>query len=122
MTAWDSATFKYDFDKANYRPISLTSHIINIFERVIRKHIVRYLKDNELQFKNQHGFRAQMSCLTQLLAHTDSVLCNELRHEDTDMIYLDYKKAFDKVDYQILLEKLQAFNIGGRLHNWLAEY
>ena len=107
---------------ANYRPISLTSHIIKIFERVIRKDVVKFLEDNKLLFKNQHGFRALRSCLTQLLAHIDSILNNQLINVDTDVIYLDYEKAFDKVDHQILLEKLKMYKIDGRLHAWLTEY
>ena len=107
---------------ANYRPISLTSHIIKIFERVIRKKIVKFLEDNKLLFRNQHGFRAQRSCLTQLLAHIDNILNNQLINVDTDVVYLDYEKAFDKVDFQILLNKLKAHNITGKLHLWLTNY
>ena len=107
---------------ANYRPISLTSHIIKIFERVIRKKIVKFLEENKLLFRNQHGFRAMRSCLTQLLAHIDSILNNQLINVDTDVVYLDYEKAFDKVDFQILLDKLKAHNITGKLHQWLTNY
>ena len=107
---------------ANYRPISLTSHIIKIFERIIRNQIVKFLEQNKLLFKNQHGFRPLRSCLTQLLAHIDYILCNQLRNEDTDVIYLDYAKAFDKVDHQLLIEKLKAYNIDGKLLKWLCEY
>ena len=107
---------------ANYRPISLTSHIIKIFERVIRKKIVKFLEENELLFRNQHGFRAMRSCLTQLLAHIDSILNNQLINVDTDVVYLDYEKAFDKIDFQILLDKLKAHNITGKLHQWLTNY
>ena len=107
---------------ANYRPISLTSHIIKIYERVIRKKIVKYLEENKLLFRNQHGFRAQRSCLTQLLAHIDRILNNQLINMDTDVVYLDFEKAFDKVDHQILLTKLKGYNINGKLHEWLTEY
>ena len=107
---------------ANYRPISLTSHIIKIFERVIRKKIVKFLEENKLLFRNQHGFRALRSCLTQLLAHIDSILNDQLINVDTDVVYLDYAKAFDKVDFEILLEKLKAHNISGKLHQWLTNY
>ena len=107
---------------ANYRPISLTSHIIKIYERVIRKKIVKYLEENKLLFRNQHGFRAQRSCLTQLLAHIDRILNNQLINMDTDVVYLDFGKAFDKVDHQILLTKLKGHNINGKLHEWLTEY
>ena len=109
-------------EAANYRPISLTSHIIKIFERVIRKHIVQHLEKNHLICKNQHGFQKHKSCLTQLLPHIDYILKNFLNNTDTDVVYLDYAKAFDKVDHQILLNKLYSYGIRGRLLMWLNSY
>lgn len=106
----------------NYRPISLTSHLIKIFERVIRNQLVKHLEDNHLICQNQHGFRKGRCCLTQLLAHINSILENQLHNDDTDVIYLDYEKAFDKVDHSILLEKLKSYKIGGNLYNWISEY
>ena len=106
----------------NYRPISLTSHLIKIFERVIRNVIVDHLEINHLLCKNQHGFRKGRSCLTQLLAHIDNILHNALEGSDTDVIYLDFQKAFDKVDHEILLQKLKNHGITGNLFNWLEEY
>ena len=88
----------------NYRPISLTSHIIKIFGRVVRKKIVSHLEANQILCKNQHGFQKGKSCLTQLLAHIDIILKNFLEGNDTDAIYLDFSKAFDKVDHKILLD------------------
>ena len=58
----------------NYRPIALTSHIIEVFERVMKKRLVDHLEDNNLLCNNQHGFRQGRSCLTQLLAHFDDIL------------------------------------------------
>ena len=72
--------------------------------------------------KNQHGFRKGRSCLTQLLAHFDYILNNQLHNEDTDVIYLDFEKAFDKVDHQILLQKLKQYKIGGKLYQWISDY
>ena len=107
---------------SNYRPISLTSHLIKIFERILRTKIVSFLEDNNLICRNQHGFRKGRSCLTQLLKHVDTILKNFLENHDTDAIYLDYSKAFDKVDHQILLEKLNIYGIRGKIHNWLTSY
>ena len=107
---------------ANYRPISLTSHIIKIFERIIRTKIVKHLETNNLLCKNQHGFLKGRSCLTQLLKHTDIILNNFLKGLDTDSIYLDFSKAFDKVDHQILLLKLSSYGIRGKLLSWIEEY
>ena len=59
---------------SNYRPISLTSHLIKIFERVLRTKIVAYLERNKIICRNQHGFRRGRSCLTQLLYHVDLIL------------------------------------------------
>ena len=50
---------------SNYRPVALTSHIVKVFERVVRKWLVAHLEDNELLPDGQHGFRAKRSCLTQ---------------------------------------------------------
>ena len=58
----------------NYRPISLTSHLAKIFERVIREKLVTFLEENNLLNLNQHGFKSRRSCLTQLLENYDKIL------------------------------------------------
>ena len=107
---------------ANYRPISLTSHIIKTFERIIRNKIIDHLERNKLLCSNQHGFRKGRSCLTQLLKHIDTILNNFLKGNDTDSIYLDFSKAFDKVSHKILLQKLYSYGIRGNLLKWLENY
>ena len=59
---------------ANYRPISLTSHLIKLFERVLREKIIDHLEKNHLITEHQHGFRLHRSTLTQLLHHIDSII------------------------------------------------
>lgn len=95
---------------------------MKIFERIIRKKLVKHLEENQLLCKCQHGFRKGRSCLTQLLKHIDEIHLNLLQGEDTDVIYLDFEKAFDKVDHEILLQKLQDYGIRGRLYKWIEEY
>ena len=103
----------------NYRPISLTSHLIKIFERVIRKHIVKYLETNNLLNQGQHGFRSGRSCLTQLIDYYNRVLHQCETGANVDVIYLDFAKAFDKVDHNILLSKIRNMGIGGKVSIWL---
>ena len=106
----------------NYRPISLTAHEIKIFERIIRDQLISYLESNNLLSSFQHGFRKGKSCLSQLLKHYDNILENLLDHNETDSIFLDFAKAFDKVDHQILLQKVKNLGITGNLYNWLANF
>ena len=107
---------------ANYRPISLTSHIIKIYERIIRKKLVSYLEVNNFICDKQHGFRSGRSCLTQLLHHFDDVMDSITSDADFDSIYLDYAKAFDKVDHKLLLKKLQLYGIHPKLVKWIESF
>ena len=91
----------------NYRPVSLTSHLVKTFERVIRKSLVNYLEFNNKMNNSQHGFRQGRSCLSQLLEHYDNILKILEEGGNADVIYLDFAKAFDKVDHGILCHKLK---------------
>ena len=79
---------------ANYRPVTLTSHLVKIFEKVLRKHVVSHLEKNNLFNKTQHGFRAGRSCLSQLLSHYDKILSLLDSGANVDVIYLDFAKRF----------------------------
>ena len=103
----------------NFRPVALTSHIIKVFERVIRKFMVSYLESNEFMAPGQHGFRALRSTLTQLLGHFDYMLMDLEKGACSDTIYLDFAKAFDKVDHGVLHNKLRDLGIHGKLGKWL---
>ena len=106
----------------NYRPICPTSHSCKTCERVVRDKIIEHLERNNLLCKHQHGFRRGHSCLTQLLNHINTVLLNFINNKDTDCIYLDYAKAFDKVDHEILIHKLQCYGIQGTLLEWIKSF
>ena len=109
-------------EAANYRPVSITSHIIKIFERVIRNNLVEHMEANNFLSPHQHGFRKKRSCLTQLLDHVDTILKSLNSGEEVDVIYLDYAKAFDKVDHNILLAKAKRYGIHGNMLQWLSEF
>ena len=96
--------------------------MIKIFERVIRKRLVHHLETNNLLSRNQHGFRKGRSCLTHLLKHMDNVIHSILEGHEHDVVYLDFAKAFDKVDHEILIQKLKLFGINGKLLAWIKEF
>ena len=100
---------------ANYRPIALTSHLSKIMERVVRKDIVDYLTSNKLMDPRQHGSRAGHSTLSQLLQHYGNILDTIEKRINMDVIYLDFSKAFDRVDHSVLLSKIRALGIQGNL-------
>ena len=58
----------------NYRPVALTSHIVKVFERVLRKSLVAHLESRGFLPNGQHGFRSMCSTLTQLLSFWDTIL------------------------------------------------
>ena len=106
----------------NYRPISLTSHITKIFERIVRDRLVHFLEQNNLLNSFQHGFRHGHSCLSELLVHFNDILTDLNQGNDVDVIYLDFAKAFDKVDHKVLLKKIQHLGISGKLYEWIKSF
>merc|ERR1712121_483943 len=106
----------------SYRPVSLTSHIIKVFERVIRTALVKYLEDNNLLPRDQHAYIRGRSTLSQLLNHVEDTIRNWEEGKATDTIYLDFAKAFDKVDHNTLCHKLKALGVSGKLGIWIREF
>ena len=68
---------------------------------------------------NQHGFRSGRSCLSQLLQHFDIITKLLEEGKNVDVVYLDFGKAFDKLDIKITLQKLFKMGITGKLHRWI---
>ena len=119
-----SAVFKKGqrYDPANYRPVSLTCLCCKILEHVIVSNVLKHLDHHKILSDCQHGFRARRSCETQLVT-----LCHDLtssldKGTQTDMLVLDFSKAFDRVPHQRLLRKLQHFGVRGSLHSWIASF
>ena len=106
----------------NYRPVALTSHIVKVFERVVRKALVAHLEKNGCFPDGQHGFRALRSTLTQLLSFWDTILEKLEDDAGVDVIYTDFSKAFDKVETGVLLHKIKECGVRGRVGCWLAAF
>ena len=91
----------------NYPPVALTSHLIKILEKILAKNIHQFLETDQKMNPRQHGFRSGRSCLSQLLEHHNKILEELEKSNNVDVIYLDFAKAFDKVDHGILLNTLK---------------
>ena len=106
----------------NYRPVSLTSQIAKLLERIIRWYLVEYLELNNAFPDSQHGFRPSRSTVSQLLEHYDEIIDALEKNANIDIIMLDFCKAFDKINISILLKKLKLLGIGGNIGKWIAKF
>ena len=88
----------------------------------MRRAIVKHLEEHSLLPTGQHGFRALRSTLTQLLTYWDDILEELQQGGGVDCVYLDFSKAFDKVETGVLLHKLRDLEIRGKVGCWLAAF
>ena len=106
----------------NYRPVSLTSSVCKIMERVLDLRIKLILEERNPLSAFQHGFRKDFSCETQMLGlETDLVEVLD-RGGRVDAIFLDLEKAFDKVDHEILMKKLWERVGNLEIVNWIGHF
>ena len=125
---WKHAIIQPIFKKGNkslpqnYRPISLTCVCCKILEHIIRTSVTSYLESNRILNNAQHGFRKQRSCETQLISIVDEFTFQLDKGGQTDAIFLDFAKAFDKVPHERLLAKLVSVGITGNVHRWIENF
>lgn len=106
-------------DPSNYRPISLTCIACKLLEHVIYSHVASHLDQNNFFFTKQHGFRSGFSCETQLFEFTTDLHLNMDSSFQTDIIFLDFSKAFDRVPHLRLMSKLSGLSIDPLVLSWI---
>ena len=106
----------------NYRPITITSQLCRILEKIIKGAVVNHLESQNVITNDQHGFVKRRSCLTNLLLNLEEITTMIDEGNVVDQIYLDLQKAFDKVPHQRLLYKLQKAGISGHLLAWIESF
>jgi len=109
-------------DVDNYRPISLTSGVCKVMERVIVKYLSDYLYEHKLISRQQHGFIRRKSTSTNLLETLNDWTLAIDNGDSITAAYIDFAKAFDSVSHQKLLHKLQGYGISGNLINWIKDF
>ena len=106
------------YDAANYQPVSLTRICCKTLEHIIVSNINKHLALESILVDCQHGFRSQRSCETKLVQFYHDLVSNLDRavnsgHKQTDVIVMDFAKAFDKAPHKRLLYKLDFYGIRG---------
>ena len=109
-------------DPGNYRPVSLTSIVCKVLESLIRDVLVNYFNNCNLYSDSQHGFRQNRSCMTQLLEVMEELTLQLDNKHPVDMVYLDFRKAFDSVPHERLILKLKTYGISGNLIKWIRSF
>ena len=95
------------YDTANYRPVSLTCICCKTLEHILVSNINKHLALDSILADCQHGFRSQRSCESQLVQFVHDIISNldgavNRGHKQTDLIIMDFAKAFDKVPHRRL--------------------
>ena len=85
------------------------------FEKVLSKSIVAFMEINNLFNPGQHGFRYGRPCLSQLIIHYYHILDLLEQGHNVDVVYIDFAKAFDEVDFMVTMHKLISLGISGKV-------
>jgi len=107
----------------NYRPISLLSPINKIFEKLLYSRLYSYIEQHNMLSKHQYGFRSGLSTSLAVYDTHENFLQNTENRLTTCAVFCDLSKAFDTLDNEILLWKLEHFyGIRGLPHKLLTRY
>ena len=109
-------------DVNNYRPISVLPPVSRIMERAIQVQFLAFLTEHDLLSDYQSGFRKKHSTETAVVYLTDYILEHMDRQMITGAVYIDLKKAFDLVDHEYLLFKLEHYGVRGSSLDWFRNY
>ena len=106
----------------NYRPISLLTSISKILEKLVYTRTIKFIVNCKILSDSQFGFRKQHNTTHALLTFIDKVAhaIDDVSH--TIGVLLDFSKAFDTIDHEILLYKLSYYGIRGRALKWFKDY
>lgn len=106
----------------NYWPVSPVSVVVKIIKKIIRKRLFKYLDENRVLSKKQHGFIIGFSCLTNLLAARKSGCSFKEQKLPINVAYIHFSKAFDKVPHNQVLYRLSNIGMGGSLLMWIKDF
>lgn len=109
-------------DPCNYRPISTLSVFSKIFEKLLVNRIVNFLNKYNVLYKYQYGFRKGCSTATAIVELVDFLLDNIDKKCIVGGLFIDLKKAFDTLNHDILLKKLESYGIRGLANEIFRSY
>lgn len=107
---------------ANYRPVSILSVISKVIETLVKNRLTSFLMKYNVLHKNQYGFQRNLSTIDALVNFSDAVHLALDKKQAICGLFCDLQKAFDCVDHNICLNKLDKCGIRGLALNWFASF
>ena len=109
-------------EPVNYRPISLLPLFSKLLEKVMHERLYNFLEEEKILYQHQYGFQKKKSTEHAILAIQSKIVKSFENKEIPCCVFLDFAKAFDTVNHDILLYKLQHYGIRGISLNWFESY
>ena len=106
----------------NYWPISLLVTMSKVIEKLVYQRIIKFIEKHELLYNSQYGFRSKRSCEHAIFELVGNVLDSKNAKQHSCALFLDLSKAFDTLNHEILLGKLDKYGICGICNTWFRSY
>jgi hypothetical protein len=107
---------------SNYRPIAILSVFSKIFEKAFCDRILSFIDKYDILNSNQHGFQRRKNTTTAMAGFIEAVLKARENNLHVSGVFYDFTKAFDTVDHELLLYKLNNMGISGVANAWIRSY
>ena len=107
---------------SNYRPVSILPQFSKILEKLFRNRLMSFLNDKQILYNGQFGFRKNHSTSMAILELVEEMTTAMDNSQSSIAVFIDLKKAFDTVDHNILLKKLENYGITGLAYSWIHSY
>ena len=111
-------------DFGNYRPISLISALGKLVEKIVATQLTLFMERSNLFYRHQYGFRKGLDCQQPLVYFSEKIRpsLDKINKCFSLAVFVDFKKAFDTIPFNLLLEKLNFYGIEGNELKWFKSY
>jgi len=113
---------KNKHDPASYRPISLTSSLCKIMERMVADRLINFLEGEGLLSDHQAGFRGGRGCIDQIMRLQDEINKALSIKQSTLAVFIDLQNAFDTLWRPGLLDRIRSLGISGHMFSFIADF
>ena len=102
-------------DPGNYRGLSIAPSMYKLYCGVLNHRLSKYVRENDYIVDEQNGFQKDKSTVDHLITFTNILETRKLQKKDTFVAYIDFSKAYDRVNRGFLWNKLQSMGINGKM-------